>query len=70
MKAAADEMWAPSCVGVLVDGEVGCRAEIVEQKKDLVLLDQTADLFDVFRWTVGVIEADKMILRPFTPPLS
>jgi len=60
VKAAADEdVGHLLCVGVLVDGEVGCRAEIVEQKKDLVLLDQTGTCSNGLRWTVGVIEADK-----------
>ena len=57
-------------VEILPDREVRRGAERVEQEGDLLLLDQPAHLLDGLGRAVGVVEAIRLILRPFTPPCS
>src|SRR5207245_3933683 len=47
---------------VLVDGGIGRRAERLEQRGDLVLLDQLAHHLDGFRWRVGIVVGDEVDL--------
>ena len=46
-------------VDVLVDGGIGRRAERLEQRGDLVLLDQLAHHLDGLGWRIGVVVGDE-----------
>jgi hypothetical protein len=68
-RAALDEKLRHLIVvAILPDRGVWRRAESVGQERDMLLLDEAADLFDRFRRAIGVVEADEMILRPLIPP--
>ena len=70
----------PSCAGrgkqprdllgvhVFLNGGVARRAEALEDKEDLVALDQLARLLDRFGRTIGVVIRDEAILRPLMTP--
>jgi hypothetical protein len=57
-------------VHVFLNGGVAGRAEALEDKQDLVALDQLARLLDRFGRTIGVVIRDEVDLATVNPALS
>ena len=67
---ADEELRHLLVVEIFPDAEARRRAQRIEDRGDLFLLDQLSRLLDRLGRAVGIVDADQLILRPLMPPWS